>query len=127
MNLDTINNDRDKDYTSLLHLSVLLFLLIPFGNLIVPFFLWMSKKNESAIIDQMGRNILNYQLAWSIITIVFLSGFFFFKILHWPGASIFAIISIIFLVLNIVTPIIFAIYSTKKDHLYRYPTLIIFF
>ena len=36
----------DKSYLTIFHLSVIVFLAIPVGNIIVPLILWMNKKDK---------------------------------------------------------------------------------
>ncbi|MEM9362140.1 MAG: helix-turn-helix domain-containing protein [Bacteroidota bacterium] len=50
----------------LLNLSVLSFLAIPFGNIILPFILW-KRKPKSKLVDEIGRRIINFQILFSVI------------------------------------------------------------
>jgi transcriptional regulator with XRE-family HTH domain len=50
-----------------INLSVLLFLIIPFGNLIFPILFW-NRHAHHALIDRAGREIINFQITWSLIT-----------------------------------------------------------
>ena len=54
---------HEKNYASLLQLSAFTKFIIPFGNYIVPFILWSTKKKESSFIDYNGKQILNFQLS----------------------------------------------------------------
>lgn len=56
----------------LINLSVLSFMVIPFGNLIFPILLW-NRHAYHEMIDQAGRNIINFQITWSLITYVLLA------------------------------------------------------
>ncbi|TMM53283.1 DUF4870 domain-containing protein [Maribacter algarum] len=49
-----------------INLSVLAFLGLPFGNIILPFLMWKNKRN-SKIVDEAGRRIINIQILWSIV------------------------------------------------------------
>ncbi len=62
--------ESDKLSIKLINLSALAFFVIPFGNLIFPFVVW-SKKRKSKIVDKIGRQIINFQLIWTI-TLCFL-------------------------------------------------------
>lgn len=46
----------------LIHLSQFFFFLIPLAGLLVPLVLWQVKKNESEIIDQHGKIVMNWLL-----------------------------------------------------------------
>lgn len=50
-----------------INLSVLLFLIIPFGNLIFPILFW-NRYAHHELIDRAGREIINFQITWSLIT-----------------------------------------------------------
>lgn len=55
----------------LCHLSALIVLLgIPFGNILGPFIIWLFKKNRFPIVDELGKESMNFQIAMSIYTII---------------------------------------------------------
>lgn len=54
-----------------INLSVLAFLGIPFGNIILPFILW-RRKRKSKQVDEAGRKIINVQILWSMLLCIFL-------------------------------------------------------
>ncbi|MBX2873612.1 MAG: helix-turn-helix domain-containing protein [Saprospiraceae bacterium] len=55
----------------LINLATLCFLGIPFGNLVVPFILW-EKYRIYPMVDKVGRKILNFQILWTICTVLML-------------------------------------------------------
>lgn len=63
---------HEKNYASLIHISALSKYLIPFGNYIVPFILWTTKKNDSSYADHNGKQILNFQLSMLLYSILLL-------------------------------------------------------
>jgi len=62
----SIEQTKESETTSirLINLSVLAFLGVPFGNIILPILLW-KRKRESKIVDEFGRRIINFQILWS--------------------------------------------------------------
>lgn len=54
---------EDKNYATLMHLSSLSQIIIPFGNLILPAILWSTRKKDSEFIEKNGKNIINFQLS----------------------------------------------------------------
>ena len=50
----------DKSYLVIFHLSVLAFLLIPLGNIIMPLILWVNKKEKVIGLNTLGKNVLNF-------------------------------------------------------------------
>lgn len=66
-------NDKAIDTTNirLINLSVLSFLGIPFGNIILPFIIW-RKHRHSKLVDHIGRRIINVQIIFSAILSILL-------------------------------------------------------
>ncbi|WNH11717.1 helix-turn-helix domain-containing protein [Thalassobellus suaedae] len=58
----------DNSYLIYLHLSVITFLIIPLGNIIIPFILWMTKKDKIIGLKETGTNILNFQILWTLLS-----------------------------------------------------------
>jgi uncharacterized Tic20 family protein len=110
---------EDRSYLMFLHLSVIAFLLIPFGNIILPLILWLNKRNKIAQVQQQGANILNFQIVWTVITNLFFISYVMVKIVHsleWvpfknPNNLIY--IAIFLYVVNFIYPIIIAIRINK--------------
>lgn len=59
---------KESEITSIkfINLSILSFLVIPFGNIFVPLVLW-RKHHESEFINEVGKRIVNFQIIWSIV------------------------------------------------------------
>lgn len=58
--------ESETDSIRLINLSVLAFLGIPFGNIILPVIVW-KRKRKSKIVDEFGKRIINFQILWSVI------------------------------------------------------------
>ena len=54
----------------LCHLSALLMLLRPWGAIVGPLVVWLIKRNESSVIDENGKESLNFQITVFLISIV---------------------------------------------------------
>ncbi len=49
------------------HLSALAMLIgIPFGNVLGPLIVWLSKRNDMPAVDQEGKKALNFQISMTI-------------------------------------------------------------
>lgn len=59
---------QDNNYLIFLHLSIISNIIIPLGNIILPLILWLNKKNSIIEVNNQGKNILNFQILFSIIT-----------------------------------------------------------
>lgn len=58
---------EDTTYLLLLNISALSFLLFPLLNVLLPLLLWVTKKKTVKMVDQMGKQILNFQITWLVI------------------------------------------------------------
>lgn len=61
---------EEKTFGMLAHLAALAGFVIPFGNLIGPLIVWLIKKDQSAWVDQQGKESLNFQISITIYAIV---------------------------------------------------------
>ena len=108
---------KPDTFCMLLHLSQLLNGLLPSAGTIVPIVLWAMKKDESPLVDQHGKIILNWFISCLIYVMVsFVLLFVFVGILLLP---VIAILAIVF-------PIIGAV-KANDGIMWKYPLSIPFF
>lgn len=109
-----------------LHISILSFVFMPFGNIILPYFLWKKNKDLIADYDRAGINLLNYQILWSVF--YYLSGFLLLLLLILKIKSYwyFFYPLILLWLINIILPVYFAIKSKNNNDKPNYPVLIKF-
>ncbi len=102
---------EERNWAVALHLSVLAGYLIPFAGLIAPIAIWMVKKDDSALVAEEGRNVINMLItlliaaAISSILIIVVVGFVMLAVL---GAY------------SIIMPI-FAAVKTANGERFKYP------
>lgn len=66
-----ITNPDERTWGMLTHLLALsLFIGIPFGNIIGPLIIYLIKKDEYSFVEQQGKEVLNFQITWTIIFVV---------------------------------------------------------
>ena len=65
-------DNSEKQFALFVHLSALIGFFIPFGNIIAPLVMWQIKKNESAFIDDQGKEAVNFNLTLLIIGLALL-------------------------------------------------------
>ncbi|MDT0552980.1 helix-turn-helix domain-containing protein [Urechidicola vernalis] len=58
---------EDKKYLVFLNLSSLTFLFFPMLGILVPFILWTSKKDKIKNINKLGRDLINFEITWTIL------------------------------------------------------------
>jgi transcriptional regulator with XRE-family HTH domain len=59
---------EDSRFLSYFHLTVLSFLLIPLGNIIIPSILYFTKRDKILDLNKQGADLLNFQILWTILT-----------------------------------------------------------
>jgi len=57
---------EDKRYLIFLNLSTLTFVFFPLLGIIVPFMLWSSRKGKLKNINKIGRDLINFEITWTI-------------------------------------------------------------
>jgi len=58
---------EDKAYLTFLNLSALTFLFFPMLGILVPFILWTSRKGKIKNINKLGKNLINFEITWTIL------------------------------------------------------------
>ena len=109
-----VNDKTENTLAVILHLSGFLNGMFP---LIVPFVIWMAKKEQSPFLDQQGKAALNFQISvliWGLI------GFLFILFTIGIGALIVLPIGVLFGLLYIVFIIKAAMLAYNGKH-YHYP------
>lgn len=112
----TPENRDERMWAMFCHLSALAGFVIPFGNIIAPLVIWMIKKEEYGMVNEHGKEALNFQISMTIYLI----------------ASAILIIVVIGIVLLIILPIfaliviIIAAIKANEGESYRYPFTIRF-
>ncbi len=96
------------------HLLAFVGMVFPFGNILGPLVIWLVKKDDSAFVDDQGKEALNFNITSSI------AGFVAFLLTFVViGAILLPIIGIFWLVMTIVA----AVKANGGEH-YRYPLTI---
>lgn len=58
---------EDKKYLIYLNLSALTFLFFPLLGILIPFILWTSKKGKIKGINKLGKDLINFEISWTIL------------------------------------------------------------
>lgn len=98
---------EDREFLTWFHLSPIIGLIIPLGQLLLPFILWITKRDQIKDLNQQGANVVNFQIWWLI---VFYS-FIFISVGINPG--MFLPYLILFSIVNILYPALIAYRITK--------------
>jgi uncharacterized Tic20 family protein len=104
----------EKMWAMLCHLSALAGFIIPFGNIIAPIIIWILKKEEYPLVDDQGKESLNFQISITIYIII-------------SVILIFVAIGIVLLLLVALFSLIMIVVASIKANdgeKYRYPLTI---
>ena len=96
------------------HLGAFCGFIIPLGNIIAPLIIWLVKKDEFPLVDDQGKESLNFQISVLIYSIV--AGFLVFFFIGIPLLVVIALFCII--------QVIKASISANNGEKYRYPLCI---
>ncbi len=118
----------DTNFLIFFHLSVLIGLLIPLGNIFIPFILWLTQKDKIIGLKNTGVNLINFQIAWTLIISVTLITGAILKITHTSLGAITGNIILMYpwlflYIINIILPIYFAILTRNRKAGNFYPVL----
>ena len=121
---DMLENDPDfrpwnmelSSYCMLMHLSQFAGIIVPFGGIALPIIMWATNKDKSSIIDQHGKNILNWMISFYIYVSIS-------SILILLIVGIFALIALG--VIAAIFAIIGAVKANNKE-IFNYPLSITF-
>ena len=126
-----LNKEENYNYIGALHFSTLSFLLFPLGNIIFPLILWFVKKGKILNLSYYAKNLLNFQLTWTILTyfpfaIMIIQYFFHIKIIDLPRGFKLVLFMAIMYGLNLIYTIISGLISLKGVKKNLYPVAIPF-
>ena len=110
---------EDNNFLILFHLSVLSFLIIPLGNIILPTIFWLTKRDKIIGLNELGADVLNFQISWTILVFVsFITSLLVYYDLHSTAGKVYmpAIYMILILiVLNIIYSIVLSVLVSKRN------------
>lgn len=107
-----------KKWILLFHAIPFLGLIIPFGSILFPLFLWIHKANDNKVYDKHGKAVVNFHSSIFLYFIISLMLFFPF-----PGMNFFLTGAIV--LFGIITTIV-NIFSALSSGKFKYPLSISF-
>ena len=121
---------EDSKLLVLMHLSVITYLVIPIGNILIPLIFWISKKDKIIELDDKGTRLLNFQIVWTILTTITFSSALLTATLELSnpanGYISYSLLGL-FIALNVINigmAIIIALRIKGKNKFNSYPNLI---
>ena len=112
----TPENREERMWAMFCHLSGLAGFIFPFGNIIAPLVIWLVKKEEYELVNDQGKEALNFQISMTIYFIA--SAILIILVIGIPLLIILGIFSLIV--------VIIAAIKANEGEKYRYPLTIRF-
>lgn len=126
-----MTESEERTWGVFTHLAAFSGFIIPFGNILGPLIVWLIKKEESSLVNDQGKEALNFQITMSlyaigagILAFIFLALTFIIPFLGILTVLIYLLIFAI-AIAEIVFIIIAAVNANKGEY-YRYPLTIRF-
>ncbi len=112
----SVSPTPDNSLAVVMHLLGLAGFVFPLGNILGPLILWLVKRPESPELDRVGKEVLNFQISYSIYIAVAV-GLCFFCL----GFIVLPVVLIAWLVFMIIAAV-----KTSNGEAYSYPLTIRF-
>ena len=114
---------EDKRYLTFLNLSALTFLFFPLLGILIPFILWTSRKGKIKNINKLGRDLINFEITWTLFLFFIPFLWFLMSIIGILGSLTISTIFIVFGVMYFIN-LIFILFNTirisnENDIIYR--------
>ena len=68
--IETTPSKDERTWAMLCHFSTYIGFIFPFGNIIVPLIIWLSKREDLPLVEDQGREVLNFQISMTIYFII---------------------------------------------------------
>ena len=94
---------EDKQLLVITQLSQLITLLIGFGSLLLPLFLWLTQKEKVYAMNEHGKRILNFQLSLLVYSLICIPLILLLG-LGLLGLLVIGIRAIVFPIINAIKP-----------------------
>ncbi|MEZ5454934.1 MAG: DUF4870 domain-containing protein [Lysobacteraceae bacterium] len=107
-------SSEQRQWAMFAHLSALIGLIVPFGNVLGPLVIWLVQKDKMAFVDDQGKEALNFQ-----ITVFGAAVISFFLMFILIGFLLIFVVGLGALVFTIIAAI-----KANEGVAYRYPLTI---
>lgn len=104
---------EEKTFANLLYASALICVFAPLVGILLPLVLWILKKDYSAYVDRVGKEVLNFVISFTIYGAI--AGAL---VMILVGVILLPLVSITFIVLGIL-----GLWHSTKSRFYRYPMI----
>ena len=116
-------SEEQKGWAMACHLAAFAGLVFPFGNIIGPLIVWLVKKDQMPLVNDQGKQSLNFQISLSIvgIAVAVIGGILHFvPIIGWIVAGLVYLAALAVGIYALVL-VIMASTKAKEGVSFRYP------
>lgn len=106
-----VQNQDERMFAMFCHLSALIGFVFPFGNIIAPLVIWILKKDQYPMVNEHGKESINFQINMTIYFIASVILIFFLI-----GIPIMIVLGLFELI-----AIVIAAVQANDGKLFRYP------
>jgi len=107
---------QERQWALICHLSGLCGYIFPFGNLIAPIIIWSMKKDEMPMVNEHGKEVINFQISYTIWAMI--ASLFIILLIGIPLLLAIVVLQVIFIIIGAI--------KADSGELYRYPLTIRF-
>ena len=126
LNNDTktaLSESTNSSALKLMNLSALFILLIPFGNILFPLFLFLKNKNNEEV-NIYGRKILSFHIIWTVyaflfILVVSLVLMYLFEHLRYAAVPIYVPLYLFTILINAICTLQISIRLSKNKNILK--------
>jgi uncharacterized Tic20 family protein len=68
--MEALASKEERMWATLCHLSAYLGYVFPIGNVIAPLAVWLLKREEYPLVDDQGKEALNFQISMTIYIVI---------------------------------------------------------
>ncbi len=117
------DNQPDRNWAMGCHLAALtVYVGIPFGNILGPLIIWLLKKDQYPLVDEHGKQSLNFQISIIVYSLLLGAAIFItaITVILIPVAVLLGIVLAFVLIADFVLVVIAAI-KVSNGESYQYP------
>jgi len=119
--MEAPNAGAERGWASVVHLAVFIGLAVPLGNVLAPLTIWLLKRHESPLLDDQGREAVNFQISLVVYALVLSAVMLILVLLETTPIFIIGMILGGVAMLAVFVVIILAAVRANRGERFRYP------
>ncbi len=107
----SFTSKEERDWVTGVHAAALIGYFVPMAWVLGPLVVWLLKKDESAAVDQHGRDVLNFQI--SMVIFLAIAGVLSIILIGIPALIILGLVQLVATIMGVV--------SASQGKRFKYP------